>query len=138
MTPLPISPFDSIWTTEGPTAFATCSGEPIGAFDAPDDPPAVVVGPTVVSSGEVATVVGAVVEVDEDDEPPDSTTPVTPPITARATTAAMIRDRVERFPAGPELCATEPSAIGGGSGTPSGGLGGMSRHVRGRGSGADG
>jgi len=82
----------------------------------------------------------AAVEVDDvvDDDPPERTTPVTPPTTARATTAAMTRDRSERRNFGSASCGPDASATGGGKGTPSGGLGGISRHVRGRGSAEDG
>jgi hypothetical protein len=85
------------------------------------------------SRGDVVEVLGSV-DVLGDDDPPEITTPVTPPTTASATSAAMMRVRSDRFGTGAPASGSVWPALGGGKGTPSGGLGGISRHVRARGS----
>ena len=127
-------PLSSICTTAGPTACAIACGEPAAPTDGEVFPGATVEPGTVEALALVSLVVVVAFSASVESFPPCTARTATAATMSTAPAIALTNFLRDFCGATGSYALAPPKCVGGGNGEPSGGAGGISRHVRERGS----
>ena len=130
MTPLPILPLSSICTTAGPTACAIACGEPAAPTEGEELPGATVVPGIVEALSLVSLVVVVAFSASVELLPPCAARTATAATMSTAPAIALTNFLRDLCDTSGEYAPAPLECVGGGNGEPSGGAGGISRHVR--------